>query len=99
MDVIKTGFGTRNDKRMVTWEKATEALVQHYVLLGDSQEVAEGKVKELGTELFDNHLSATMKYWFGVGKQPLIDAVNASVLVHMDGPAKLIATNILNLIV
>ena len=99
MDILKTAYGTRNEKRVVTWERATEALIAHYMAQDKTKEEADAIIKPIAHELFDNHLPALLKYWTGVGKQDYIDAVNGidiAIFPDFDANARTIVVDILN---
>lgn len=99
MEILKTAYGTRNEKRVVTWERATEALIAHYMAQDKTKEEADAIIKPIANELFDNHLPALLKYWTGVGKQDYIDAVNgidSAVYPAFDDDEKTIVSDILN---
>jgi hypothetical protein len=58
--------------------------------LGDDQTTAESKVNDISSE------TAPFLYVYTLGNStPLFDAINSSVLAHMDAPAK---TELINLL-
>jgi hypothetical protein len=76
-------YMSRVRQREFTLGKATMDFVAYFMGLGDTQEVAEGKVSELFTEV------AALLYVYTLGNtQPLIDGINASALPFMDATAK-----------
>ena len=76
-------YMNRVRQREFTLGKATMDFVGYFMGLGDTQEVAEGKVSELSSEV------AALLYVYTLGNtQPLIDGINASALPFMDATAK-----------
>lgn len=74
----------RSEARSIQLHKATIELVDYYMVnSGDTEEQANAKVTSASTEV------ALTLYPYVIGnKQPLIDAINASSLPHMDANAK-----------
>lgn len=85
---MKTTYKSRNEQRQRVLEDATMGMVVYFMGLGDDQPTAEQKVKDLSTEVADK----TYIYVLG-NTQPLIDAINASILPFMDAAAKTFATD------
>jgi len=84
-------YMNRTRQREWTLGKSTMNFVAYFMGLGDTQEVAEGKVTSLSTEV------AALLYVYTLGNtQPLIDGINASTLPFMDAAAKLFIVNQLN---
>jgi len=97
-DTPEGGLKQRSSSRELTLMKSTMALITSFVTDGDTLDEAKLKAKALSVELTTN--SPGVKYDFTLGDtQPLIDAVNASVLVDMTAAKKLVVTNILSLAV
>ena len=82
-DKNAAGYKTRTENREATLMKATMAFVAYFMGLGDDQATAELKVSQVSTEV------AQYLYVYTLGNtQPLVDAINASTLPHMDAAAK-----------
>ena len=80
---ITTSYEERNLMRQKTLNEATMNFVAYFMGLGDDQATAESKVAQVSTEVAQ-HL-----YPYVLGNtQPLIDAINACTLSHMDQNAK-----------
>ena len=78
----------RMRQREWTLGQSTMNFIGYFMSLGDTQEVAEGKVTELSTDI------AALLYVYALGNtQPLIDAINASALPFMDAAAKAFIVN------
>ncbi|NIQ14803.1 MAG: hypothetical protein GTO02_10510 [Candidatus Dadabacteria bacterium] len=73
--------------RFGTFCKATMNGVGYFMSLGDTQADAEDKMRQLSSELRANDAGAKFDYVLG-DTQPLIDAINASILPFMDAAAK-----------
>lgn len=81
--MITTSYAERNAMRQTRMNEATMAFVQYFIDLGDDLPTAQLKVAQVSTEV-SLHL-----YPYVLGNtQPLIDAINASTLPHMDAAAK-----------
>lgn len=76
-------YDERCEQRKKTLYRATMNFVQYFVELGDDVAIAQSKVASVSTEV-----NGTI-YGYVLGNtQPLIDAINASALPHMDAAAK-----------
>lgn len=76
-------YDERCEQRKKTLYIATMNFVDYFVSLGDEVVTAQSKVAQLSTEV-----NPTI-YGYVLGNtQPLIDAINASTLSHMDDDAK-----------
>jgi len=82
-EALYAGFEKRSDARQVALMKATMNFVAYFMGLGDSKEDAEAKVQEMSREV-----KADLYPYVLGDTQPLIDAINASALPHMDAAAK-----------
>ena len=82
MSLVKQDYNDRNSVRQNQLNQATMNFVEYFVGLGDTLEVAEGKVSELSSEV------ASYVYIYILGNMELIAQINASSLVFMDAPAK-----------
>jgi len=83
------------DNRFGTFSKATIEAIAYFMSLGDTEEQAHDKMKQLSAELRATNPGAKFDYVLG-DTQPLIDAINASILPFMDAAAKLAFTNSLS---
>ncbi len=90
-----TDYVHRINNRMGTFGRSTVALLQSFVDDGDTETVAKQKVTDLNDEIAALGTDVIVSYWTG-NTQPLVDAVNASILAHMTAPKKLIVTDILD---
>ena len=76
-------YMNRVRNREFTLGKATMNFVAYFMGLGDDQTTAESKVSQVSTEV------AALLYVYTLGNtQPLLDAIQASTLPHMDQAAK-----------
>ena len=76
-------YKIRNEAREEQLVKATMEFVVYFIELGDDHATANGKVAQLSTEV------AALLYVYTLGNtQPLLDAIQASTLPHMDQAAK-----------
>ena len=76
-------YMNRVRNREFTLGKATMNFVAYFMGLGDDQTTAESKVSQVSTEV------AALLYVYTLGNtQPLIDAIQASTLPHMNQAAK-----------
>lgn len=97
-DENTTEYLSKIENRMGTFGMATMSLKKSFIDDGDSITVAKQKVTDLNDEISVIGTEVIMSYWTG-NVQPLIDAVNASVLAHMtadSGAKKTLVTDILS---
>lgn len=93
-DISTEDYITRVNNRIGTFGKSTMGLLVSFMTDGDDYDTAKQKVTDLSDEIAAIGTSAVAMYWAG-NTQPLIDAVNASLLLHMTDEKKLIVTDIL----
>jgi hypothetical protein len=80
---ITADYMSRTDRRQQVLMTATMNFVAYFMGLGDDQTTAESKVSQVSTEV------AALLYVYTLGNtQPLLDAIQASTLPHMDQAAK-----------
>ena len=80
---ITADYMSRTDRRQQVLMTATMNFVAYFMGLGDDQATAENKVSQVSTEV------AALLYVYTLGNtQPLLDAIQASTLPHMDQAAK-----------
>lgn len=80
---ITAEYMSRTDRRQQVLMTATMNFVAYFMGLGDDQATAESKVSQTSTEV------AALLYVYILGNtQPLLDALQASTLPHMDQAAK-----------
>ena len=90
------GYLERNLSRQGTLGQSTMKLLESFMSVeGDDYDTAKQKVQELSNEISTGTPSAKMDFILG-SIQPLIDQVNASVLVHMTAAKKTLVIDILN---
>lgn len=76
-------YELRTEERERVLMLATMDFVAYFMGLGDDQATAESKVSQVSTEV------ASLLYVYTLGNtQPLLDAIQASTLPHMDQAAK-----------
>jgi hypothetical protein len=82
-DSTTADYMSRTDRRQQVLMTATMNFVAYFMGLGDDQATAESKVSQVSTEV------AALLYVYTLGNtQPLLDAIQASTLPHMDQAAK-----------
>ena len=87
-EVLAAYTGRVEDVYTATLLTATQNMVGYFMSLGDDLATAQDKVTQMSTEVS----AFTHIYTLG-NMQRLIDAINASVLAHMDAPAKAYAVD------
>jgi hypothetical protein len=76
-------YELRTEERERVLMLATMDFVAYFMGLGDDQATAESKVSQVSTDV------AALLYVYTLGNtQPLLDAIQASTLPHMDQAAK-----------
>ena len=89
MSLVQQNYNDRNLVRQNRLNQSTIDFVEYLMALGDTQEVADGKVSELSSEV------GAYVYVYVLGNMELINQINASSLSFMDADAKAFLTNAL----
>lgn len=88
------GFKSKSIVREEVLMTSTYVLIRSFITDGDTLDQAKVKVKAFSQDITTR--TPGVKYDYVLGDvQPLIDSVNASVLIDMTAAKKLIVTNIL----